>query len=302
MTTTDLAFLDVIVRNAKSRTRALSPKSPEWTEAEDRFVRENLGYMTDEEMGEYLGRSAVAVHLRWDRDMNLPGPSKAPTVYTAHHAARILGLDGHKTAGWVDMGLIPGRVMAGGRKIRLIDRQAFRRWVLNPVNWVYFKIDQVRDPELKRMLGKRAKRWGDEWWTTRQAADYHGIKTTEIKRYIQRGELPSFRPDICLSGRHPDRTWGFHFVKKSDVLALQIYTRKHMRSHWTPAADAWIVKAFEELGLTHAQIGRTMKCGGESLDARGNPQNKKVSYRYQLLKKMASRKTRRTKSHATKRH
>lgn len=299
MTTADLSFLDVIVRNSKARTIS-TKKSPQWTPAEDRFVRENLGYMTDAEMAQQLGRSETAVHLRWDRDLELPGPSKAPDVYTAHHAAWLLGIDGHKTASWVDWGLIPGRIMAGGRRIRLIDRTAFRRWVLNPVNWVWFDPQKVVDPELKRMLAKRAKRWGDAWWTTRRAADYHGTTTADIKRYIQRGELPSFRLPYSLGGRHENRYWSNHFVKKSDVLKLKIYSRQHMRSQWTPAADAWILKAFEQLGLTHTQIGRTMKCGGESLDARGNPQNKKIAYRYSQLKKL--RQNRRTKKHATNRH
>src|SRR5574343_819240 len=196
---TDLSFLDTIIRNSKMKV--CMNKSPMWTPAEDQFVRENLGYMTDEEMGQYLGRTAIAVHLRWDRDLELGGPSKAPDVYTAHHAAMILGLDGHKTAHWVDQGLIPGRIMAGGRRIRLIDRQAFRRWVLNPMNWVYFNPKTVRDPELKRMLAKRAKRWKDDWWSTRRAADYHENTTTEIKRYIQRRELPSFHLPVSLGGR-----------------------------------------------------------------------------------------------------
>lgn len=285
---TDLSFLDVIVRNSKAR--AHSRRSPAWTEVEDRFIRENLGYMTDEELGMQLGRTANAVHLRWDRDLELPGPSKAPTVYTANHAAWLLGIDAHKTSAWVDCGLIPGRLMAGGRKIRLIDRQLFRRWVLNPMNWMYFDRRKVNDPELKRMLAKRAKRWGDEWWTTRQVADHHGIKTGEIKRYIQRGELPAVRLPFSLGGRHPDRKWSNHFVKRSDALQLKIYTREHMRCEWTPAADRWILKAHEKLGLTHVEIGRTMKVGGESLDARGNPQNKKIAYRYAQLKKIRAAK------------
>jgi hypothetical protein len=285
---TDLAFLDMIVRNNKAADLSRSKRSM-WTPEEDLFVRRNLGWMTDQEMGEYLGRSAVAVHLRWDRDLHLPGPSKAPDVYTALHAARILGLDGHQIAAWVDWGLIPGRTMAGGRKIRLIDRQAFRRWVLNPMHWMYFDPKAVRDPELKHMLQLRAKRWGDEWWSTREAADYHGITTEDLKRYITRGELPSFHLPVSLGGRNPDRKWSYHFVRKSDVLALQIYTLQNMRPHWTPAADAWILKAVK-LGLTHAQIGRTMKCGGESLDQRGNPQNKKIAYRYSQLKQLQAQK------------
>lgn len=296
MTTTDLSFLDVIVRNSKARSMA--KKAPQWTPAEDRFLRENLGWMTDDELATQLGRTPVAVHLRWKRDLELPGRSKAPDVYTALHAAWLLGIDGHKTTAWVDWGLIPGRIMPGGRRIRLIDRQAFRRWVLNPMHWMYFDPKKVRDPDLKRMLAKRAARWGDEWWSTRQVADYHGVTSKDVLRFIVHGRLPAFRLPYSLGGRHAERYWSNHFVRRSDALQLKFLSWKNgdncQPSHWTPAADAWILQAFERLGLTHAQIGRTMKCGGESLDARGNPQNKKIAYRYSQLKKMrAARKNKR---------
>lgn len=293
MTILTSSAIEMIVRTSDIATADQRRKAPEWTPAEDRFVRENLGHMTDKEIGEYLGRTEIAVHLRWKRDLELPGPSKAPDVYTAHHAAWLLGIDSHKTTSWVDWGLIPGRIMAGGRKIRLIDRQTFRRWVLNPANWVYFDPKKVVDPELKRMCSKRAKRWGNEWWTTRQAADYHGIKTTEIKRYIQRGELPSFRLPYSLGGRHTNRYWSNHFVKKSDVLTLRVYHHDDMRSRWTPGADAWILKARDQLGMSFIEIGRTMKIGKWTYHSRTNST---IMNRYHQLKRMrAARKNRRTK-------
>jgi hypothetical protein len=287
MTTLTNDALDLIVRNSHAESQVRYSKSPIWTPAEDRFIRQNLGWMTDAEMGEMLGRTAIAVHLRWDRDLELGGPSKAPDVYTAHHAAWLLGIDGHKTAAWVDWGLIPGRLMAGGRKIRLIDRQAFRRWVLNPMHWMYFNPKKVLDPELRHMLQLRAKRWGDEWWTTRQAADYHGIKTTEIKRYIQRGELPSFRLPYSLGGRHAQRYWSNHFVRRSDAIQLKIYTRQNWRPHWTPAADAWILKARDELGMTFVAIGRTMKIGKWTYHSRTNST---IMNRYHKLKQLQTQK------------
>ena len=126
----DLALINFVV----SRSESARGRARRWTPAEDAFLRENLGKLTDAEIGQKLGRSAIGVHIRWDRELGLPGPSKAEDVLTAHKAAKLLGVDGHKTAGWVDMGLIPGRLMAGGRNIRLIDRTLFRRWVLNPMN------------------------------------------------------------------------------------------------------------------------------------------------------------------------
>lgn len=261
-----------------------------WTEAEDQFLRDHLALMTDAEIGERLGRSEVAVHIRWTRELHLPSRSKHPDVVTAQQAANMLGIDSHKIAHWVDCGLIPGRLMPGDRKIRLIKRQAFRRWVLNPMNWVYFRIERVRDPELKRMCKKRAKRWGDEWWTTRQVADYQGVDTGDVKRYIAAGTLPSFRLPVSLGGRHEDRGWSNHFVLKSD--ALQVKFNKRGKGHFdypsqfTPAADRWLLKARDQLEMTFVHIGRTMKIGSEKKNHKTGTSmsNPTISYRYHQLK------------------
>ena len=298
MTALSMDVLDLIVRQSKASGFDMSRrKSPDWTEAEDQFVRDNLGWMTDEEMGYQLGRSAIAVRLRWDRDLQLPGPSKAPDVITAHRAAQVLGIDGHKTAAWVDYGLIHGRIMAGGRRIRLINRITFRRWVLDPRNWVYFNPKKVRDPELKRMLAKRAARWGDEWWSTVQVAKHHGVETGDVKRYISKGWLISFRLPVSLGGRDHNRKWSNHFVLKSDALQVKFYTGRgsNHKPIFTPAADAWLLKARDELGMTFVHIGRTMKIGREKYNkitgtAMSNPT---ISYRYKQLK--AAQKTRKHK-------
>lgn len=283
-----VANLDALISYAMRGAESKRVKPPKWTPGEDAFVATNLGWMTDAEMGKALGRSKISVHLRWDRDLGLPGPSKSPNVITAHRAAKMLGIDAHKTAGWVDMGLIPGRLMAGGRNIRLIDRQAFRRWVLNPMNWPYFKPDSVRDPELKRMLAKRAARWGDEWWSTRQVADYHGVITSDVKRYIVMGRIPSFRLPVSLSGRHFDRSWSNHYVLKSMAVQVKFFKGKtnHIPCKFTPAADAWLLKARDELGMTFVHIGRTMKIGSEKCNPKTGKaaSNPTINYRYHQLK------------------
>jgi hypothetical protein len=267
-----------------------------WTPREDQFLRKNLGWLTDEEMGQALGRSAIAVHLRWDRDLGLPGPSKAPDVITAHKAASLLGIDAHKTAYWVDCGLIPGRMMAGGRNIRLIDRTAFRRWVLNPMNWVYFDPKRVQDPELSRMLKLRAARWGDEWWSTVRVARYHGVDTGDVKRYIAAGRLPSFRLPVSLGGRHTERGWSNHFVLKSEAIKVKFNKRGkgnfEYPSQFTPAADAWLLRARDELGMTFVHIGRTMKIGTEKKNHKTGTSmsNPTISYRYHQLKAIAAKK------------
>jgi hypothetical protein len=287
--------LDTLLDHVAEQVALLNPRRrpASWSDAEDEFIRKNLGWMTDAEMGQALGRSAIAVHLRWDRDLELPGPSKAPNVITAHLAAKLLGIDGHKTAYWVDCGLIPGRVMAGGRNIRLIDRTTFRRWVLNPMHWVYFNPKKVRDPELRHMLELRAARWGDEWWSTVRVARYHGVETGDVKRLIADERLPSFRLPVSLGGRDLNRKWSNHFVLKSE--ALKVTFRKgrgnHLPCKFTPAADAWLLKARDELGFTFVHIGRTMKIGKEKKNHKTGTSmnNPTISYRYHWLKARAAK-------------
>lgn len=295
----DEKLIDRIVFCAMAEDRSLTPRGRTWTAEEDQFLRDHLMTMTDEEIGRELGRSALAVHLRWERDLHLPSRSKHPDVLTSRKAARMLGLDEHKTAGWVMMGLLPGRLMPGKQtkwhSIHLIDRTAFRRWVLSPRNWPYFDIKKVRDPELKRMLRLRAKRWSDEWWTTRQVADYHGVDLKNVEQQIARGQLPSFRLPVSLGGRHPDRYWSYHFVLRSDARAAHFVTGRGGNkkiSKFTPAADAWILKARDELGLTFVAIGRTMKIGKEKYDGRTNPI---IAHRYRQLKAMQKKSRKSTK-------
>ena len=220
--------------------------------------------MTDAEMGKALGRSETAVHLRWTR-MGLPGPSKNPNVITAQKAAILLGIDSHKICHWVDMGIIRGRLMAGHRKIRLIRREDFRRWVLNPENWIYFDPNKISDKSLRRLALLRKKRWGDEWWTTRQVAEYHGVETSDVKRYIQLGRIRARQTTVSLGGRHVDMSWASWFVLKSEAIRPDLVFIKKGKGNpgiskrFSARADSWILKARDELGMTFRAIERTMK-------------------------------------------
>lgn len=249
------AMMDRMVRLAVAEDAANGRRT--WTAAEDQYVRDHLGWLTDAEMAEALGRTPVAVHLRWNLDLKLCGPSKAPEVITANRAAEALGIDAHKVAHWVDVGLIRGRFMAGGRNIRLIQRETFRRWALNPENWVYFDHRLVMDPELRRMMAKRARRWGDEWWTTRQVAEHHGVEVGDVKRYIQMGRIHSVRLPVSLGGRHAERKWSNHFVLKSEAVQVKFYHHGDDKSSLTPGGKAWIKKALR-MGWNATWIGRSM--------------------------------------------
>lgn len=288
--------VNALINFVVSKSEYLREGARVWTQAEEDFLRANVGYLTDAEMGQAIGRTAAAVKIRRVRVLGLPGMSRAPHLITARRAADLLGIDMHKTAAWVDMGLLPGWIMAvAGTKyhnIHLIERTALRRWVLNPMNWVYFKPENVRDLELRRMLRKRAARWGDEWWTTRQVADYHRVDIKVVNQQIRRGTLPSFRLPVSLSGRHPERVWSNHFVRKSDALRAVFLKGKGAAKklpRFTPTADAWILKARDELGMSFVAIGRTMKVGQER-----DRNNSTIAHRYRQLKALQL-KTRKSK-------
>lgn len=289
----DLSKLANGLAGVQATTR--QPRMPEWTDEEDDYLKKNLGYFTDKEIGEALGRTENAVHLRWSRDLHLTAPSKHPNVLTAHQASAMLGIDGHKVAHWVDCGLIKGRVMAGGRKIRLIDRVAFMVWVCSPKNWVYFDIHNVCDEKLARLLKLREERWGDEWWSARQAADYHGVDTKDLLRFVKLGRIESFRLPVSLGGRDHNRKWSNHYFLKSAVLPLRFTFGKGNQElskaqKYTPRADAWLLKARDELGMSFVGIGRTMKMGKEKVNKYGGGRsNPSISRRYWILKEGAGK-------------
>jgi len=242
-------------------------KAREWSLKEEDFLRSALGHLSEEAIALQLGRTVTGLHIHWKRDMGLPAPSKAPEVITAQGAANMLGIDAHKIAGWVDAGLIPGRLMPGGRKIRLIGRKVFFRWACSPANWMYFDRRRVKDGKLRRLLQLEAKRWGDEWWTTRQVANYHGVEVSDVKRYIKFGRIHAFQPPVSIGGRHPNRTWGFHYVRKSEATrpGLHFFRRGEDMSTLTPGGRRWIKKALK-MGLSCEAIGRTMKRKGPTVN------------------------------------
>lgn len=205
-----------------------------WSPEEDLFLKESLGYLTEKEIGKALGRSPGAVHLRWERDLNLPAPSKTPNILTAETISNMLGVDGHKITHWVDEGFIPGRIMPGGRKIRLVARQDFMKWVLDPQSWMYFDITKVQDADLKKQLEEQAKQWGDEWWPTPKVAKYHGVNTGDVKRYIKSGRIKATQIKYSYGGRHSTRRWAYWFVLKSEATRIDLtfirrYTPKSLK-------------------------------------------------------------------------
>jgi hypothetical protein len=188
-----------------------------WTAEDDHFLRDNLGKLEEAEIARKLGRSVIGVHLRWKRDLQLPAPSKAPGVLTANEVARRLGLDGH-TIGWfVDKGFLPGRMMPGQRKIRLIKQEDLEKWVTTSSHWPYFDVDRVRDAALQQKIREAMTAWGDEWWTTKQVAKLHGVTVKDVLRYIKHGKIRAIQIEHSRGGRYENRAWRPWYVLKSEA-------------------------------------------------------------------------------------
>lgn len=221
-----------------------------WTAAEDRFLEENLGFLTEAEIGLELGRTESAVRIRWKRELRLPPPSKHPDYFTARGVARMLGVDEHKASSWVDRGLLPGHEMAGERLIRRVRRLDLDLFAVNPRNWIWFDHRAVPDRRLRRLIDLAEQRWGDEWWNTNQAAEYCGLANNKsVVMAIRRGALPGVAAEN-IGGRHADPSWTNWFVLRSEVQAWQ-----HNRLHAEDDRNRFILLAMA-VGLLPARAAR----------------------------------------------
>lgn len=248
-------------------------KAQAWTGKEDDFLRRNLGWLPEDEMARLLGRTVAAIHLRWKRDLQLSAPSKHPDFITTQKIAETLGVDPKAAMRWVDRGLLPGRRLPTKRVIRSVQRAAFHAWAVNPMNWIYFRPERVRDPHLKRLLELKARRWGDAWLTVGQAARLRGVGSTAINNAIHAGRLRGVK-------------WGNWRLLRSEVAkpGLRFYVSKGGRAvpkvEWSEPADAFLVLA-TALGYSPGIISRLM--GGQR--SRLAWTGKRVAYRLTVLKR-----------------
>ena len=235
----------ILARN--DRTLKRRGGSRPWTEAEEEYLRQQLGRLPEAEIARHLGRTETGIHLR-RKKLNLIAPSKREDEWPAQRVARLLSVDLHAVMHWISDGRLLARVMPGGRKIRLVPYRAVRRFALTPENWILFKPGRVTDPALRRLIALRRARWGDDWWRIGRVARYHGVASGVIAQRIYRGQLRSVQ-------------WGNHYVRRSDALAIRIHRGKGMpgatRLHWGEAADAFLILALA-IGLPDAVIARLM--------------------------------------------
>jgi len=240
-----------------------------WSEEQDSMLAQLAGKLSDADIARLFGRSTNAIKVYRLR-AGFESVSRAHTEWvTINHAAEdMLGIDSHKLSHWCDEGLIPTVRHGGMQMIRLIKTAHLTAWVVNPDNWVYFRWREIIDPHLRRLCELRQMRWGDEWLNTTQVAEMHGVANKDIVRQILLGKLPAVQPPVSLGGRHPQRRWKVWFIKRSDAEQIRVPRHGMDLSKFTPRADAWVLRAREELGLSWSAIARTMGVCHETVRSR----------------------------------
>lgn len=236
-----------------------------WTAKEDAFIRENMGWMTDAEIGAALGRSAAAIKIRRVRKQ-LGSPSKQPGILTGNGVAKALGVDIHTIMRMQETGRMQFRLMAGERRIMLVPRVQLYMWAIRPENWVTFRIDQMEDRKLARIVALAQAKWTDEWWTVGQVAEYYGVNVCLVTKHICKGWLPAQR-------------WGNHYVLRSVATSYDHFVPGKGRGWresqiWPERADEFMLRAWAA-GFAVEAIARMMKW---------NP--KRTAYRLRTLKGM----------------
>src|SRR3989304_5556801 len=202
-----------------------------WTPEEEQFLREQIGLMNDEEIGAALGRSAFATYMQ-RQPKGIPAHSKRPGWLTGNGAAKLMGVDVHNVMRLCRRGILPHQVMPGERGILMVREAVLYRWAVNPLNWVYFRLEKVRDARLRRMLELKQARWDDEWWTIGQAAAWHGADDAVLNNAFHDGRLRG-------------KKWGNWWVLRSEATKLGVHFWRGKGSNvtvgWSEAMDAFLV-------------------------------------------------------------
>lgn len=224
-----------------------TPKAPEWMPDEEAFLRANYLTMSDAELGQALGRSAVGVHLRRERKLRLTARTKQDNLLTARGVADLLGVGCAKSVTrWIERGLLRGRTLPLDATIYAVAYPDLLRFAVNPHHWIYFHPERVTDTTLRRMIAQRRARWQDAWWTPGEVAAYHGVHHTCVNHHIRLGVLPAKR-------------WGNWWILRSDATRIRLRSGSgNWRTAWTPGADAFALYG-RAVGLSWKALERL--CG-----------------------------------------
>lgn len=282
--TTDRRLALTLSRHKRAGSQTVIRNRTEWSEADDDFLRRQLGTLTLDEIASRLGRSWTAVKIRQTRELHITAPTKQAHVMTSSMAAYGLGLDGHAVVKLIERGLLPGRVWPykRGRRCLIIDRVALAAFAVNPLNWIYFtpeKINRCGGPrstrrtqkydaglaewfeKLRALVLRRKALWPDEWWTPRQVGDFHGTTHMMVNNAIHDGRLPAIK-------------WGNWHILRSDAMAIQRIVAWSGKGgtgqdhrYVSPLADAFMVLAMA-VGLSGPTVGAMMGQGDRQAEAR----------------------------------
>lgn len=209
-------------------TRVTRPtRGRPWTEDDNRFIEENNGKLSKDEMSVRLGRSRDALKIHISRDMDIEAPSRSDKILSAEQVGIGLGMDS-KLVGWlIDNGVLPGRRLPMACVMRVVDRIGFVRWLLNPENWIYFKVKNVAAlkcwnsrrimknydyafwGKARKLLVKARKKWKDAWLTPSEAGEICCVgknycKDSWINAAIHKGLVKAVR-------------WGNWWILKSSL-------------------------------------------------------------------------------------
>ncbi len=265
--------MDAILDNVVGRQIIMQPtkKEPRWKPEHVQFLHQNHESMTDEQLAAAVGRSVNAVKIHRVGQGLLSANRSRTDMLTMNQCAKILNRDVHAVSGWVDAGMFAVTHTGDQGYVRLIKRSDLTAWAVNPLNWVYFRWQDVTDAHLRRLCELRAQRWGDEWWSTAQVAAYHGINPKDVVRHIViLKTLDAYQPQVSKGGRHKDRHWKYWYVLKSVAIAHKFPKRGDDLTNFTPRGDAWIIKAKDDLRMSYTAIGRTMSLTCTTISNRYN--------------------------------
>jgi biotin operon repressor len=255
------AWLEIQGRRARGvagRPVRENKRMPRWTPEEDAFVLQNRSAMSLEEIGARLGRSSNAIKVRGYR-IQAATPRRTPGYVSGNQIAQILGVDSHNPPAWIERGILVGEVIPynQSRVWRRTTWPAFLRFLVRPTSWVYFKVEKIKNPRLRRLVELAQAKWGDRWLTTRQAADLRGCELEAIQNAILHGRLHGYHAGS--TDRLRVWAWAQWFVLRSEVerLPLPWGCDKGHTIQWSPRADAFIVRACRER-IAYEDMSRMM--------------------------------------------
>lgn len=239
------------LRMAEEKPKRIGYLSRRWTREEDEFIRNNIGSLGHDGVADFLGKSVNAVKIRRIR-RGIPAASKRPGWLTGNDVSRYLGVDIHAVMKWHKNGLMKFEVLPGERGIMTIRQVTLYLWATRPQHWIYFRVKNMRDFHLKRLVMRAQEIWGDRWLTIGQAARLIGCNTKSLNMRVNRGRIPEARKN------------GNWFIPESVAKGITIYPGKggaraqQERSRQNTRADQWMMHARYELSMSYVDIASRM--------------------------------------------